>query len=83
MTYGQIAALAGNPKGTRQVVRVLHSMSVKHRLPWHRVVNSKGMIAIKDPEGAMMQKVLLESEGVLIGRNGSIDLSRYRDKAEV
>ena len=27
MTYGQIASLAGNSRGARQVVRVLHSMS--------------------------------------------------------
>ncbi|MGB8461220.1 MAG: MGMT family protein, partial [Priestia megaterium] len=30
MTYGQIAHLAGSPRGARQVVRVLHSMSKKH-----------------------------------------------------
>jgi methylated-DNA-protein-cysteine methyltransferase-like protein len=64
MTYGQIAALAGNPKGTRQVVRILHSMSAKYNLPWHRVVNSKGTISIKDSESALKQKVLLEEEGV-------------------
>ncbi|QHK04677.1 DNA base-flipping protein [Bacillus velezensis] len=33
MTYGQIADLAGSPRGARQVVRILHSMSKKHRLP--------------------------------------------------
>lgn len=27
MTYGQIAGLAGSPRGARQVVRILHSMS--------------------------------------------------------
>lgn len=27
MTYGQIADLAGSPRGARQVVRILHSMS--------------------------------------------------------
>ncbi len=64
MTYGQIAALAGNPKGTRQVVRILHSMSAKYKLPWHRVVNSKGTISIKDGESALMQKVLLDEESV-------------------
>lgn len=26
MTYGQIAELAGSPRGARQVVRILHSM---------------------------------------------------------
>ena len=33
MTYGQIAAHAGSPRAARQVVRILHSMSRKERLP--------------------------------------------------
>lgn len=45
MTYGQIARLAGNSWGARQVARILHSMSCKYRLPWHRVINSRGEIA--------------------------------------
>ncbi len=31
LTYGIIAALAGNPRAARQVSRVLHSMSAKHK----------------------------------------------------
>ena len=27
MSYGQVAAAAGNPRGARQVVRILHAMS--------------------------------------------------------
>ena len=46
MTYGQIATLAGSPRGARQVVRVLHTLSEKYKLPWHRVINSKGEISI-------------------------------------
>lgn len=48
MTYGQIARIAGSPRGARQVVRVLHSMSAKYNLPWHRVINTKGELTIKD-----------------------------------
>lgn len=33
MTYGQIAAQAGSPRGARQVARLLHSMSAKYELP--------------------------------------------------
>ena len=78
MTYGQIAALAGSPRAARQVVRVLHSMSRKYKLPWHRVINSKGQIALKDDEFYHEQLFSLESEGVEIGLNGLIDLSRYQ-----
>ncbi|EOR24029.1 methylated-DNA--protein-cysteine methyltransferase [Niallia nealsonii AAU1] len=36
MTYGQIAAIAGSPRGARQVVRILHTLSEKYQLPWQR-----------------------------------------------
>jgi methylated-DNA-protein-cysteine methyltransferase related protein len=55
MTYGQIAKLAGSSRGARQVVRILHSMSRKFNLPWHRVINSKGEIGFKDEEMWMEQ----------------------------
>ena len=78
MTYGQVAAMAGNPRGARQVVRVLHSLSEKYKLPWHRVINSKGEISIKDFEGHNLQKVYLESEGVQFISENTIDLSRFQ-----
>ncbi|MBT2699729.1 MGMT family protein [Bacillus sp. ISL-40] len=79
-TYGQIAGLAGSPRAARQVVRVLHSMSKKHRLPWHRVINAKGQIALLDDESYNEQRLSLEAEGVEIGLNGVIDLARYQWK---
>lgn len=78
MTYGQIAACAGSPRGARQVVRILHSMSSKHRLPWHRVVNAAGEIALPGEEGKFVQRIQLESEGVDFLANGRIDLDTYR-----
>ncbi|MBM7652629.1 MGMT family protein [Neobacillus cucumis] len=78
MTYGQIATLAGSPRAARQVVRVLHSMSKKYKLPWHRVINSKGQIALSDDEFYHEQLFSLESEGVEFGLNGVIDLARYQ-----
>ncbi|WP_188454787.1 MGMT family protein [Virgibacillus oceani] len=77
MTYGQVAKMAGSPRGARQVVRVLHTMSRKHRLPWHRVVNRNGQIVLKDDEGAMNQKWLLEDEGVKVSETGRVDLDVY------
>ena len=32
-TYGTIALMAGHPNGARQVTRIIHSMSRKHKLP--------------------------------------------------
>lgn len=77
MTYGQIAKLAGSPRGARQVVRILHSMSKKHKLPWHRVINSKGELGLKEDEYYSIQRLSLESEGVEFSLNGKIDLNSY------
>ncbi|KIL37124.1 hypothetical protein SD71_03985 [Cohnella kolymensis] len=82
MTYGQVAALAGSPRGARQVVRILHSMSGSYNLPWHRVVNIKGQIAVTDEESRFMQKFYLEQEGVIVDAYDRIDLKRYRYQTE-
>ena len=68
-TYGQVAKLAGSPRGARQVVRILHTQTRKHGLAWHRMINSKGQIAIKDAYGAEEQKSKLLAEGVEVEGN--------------
>lgn len=78
MTYGQIATLAGSPRAARQVVRILHSMSQKHHLPWHRVINSKGQIGLSDDESSNVQRLSLEMEGVEFSIGDRIDLDRYQ-----
>ena len=50
-TYGQVAAMAGNRRAARQVVRLLHSSSHVHLLPWQRVVGSGGRISLPGMEG--------------------------------
>jgi methylated-DNA-protein-cysteine methyltransferase-like protein len=77
LTYGKAAARAGKPSGARQISRLLHSMSSKHDLPWHRIINSKGKISLKPTQGYELQKALLESEGVKFSSNDTIDLKSY------
>ncbi len=76
-SYGQIAALAGSPRAARQVVRILHSSSRKDKLPWHRVINSKGGISLKPGNGYELQKSLLEDEGVKFGLRDIVDFKRF------
>lgn len=82
MTYGQVARIAGNPRGARQVVRILHSMSEKYDLPWHRIINSQGAIGKRDLEMVTLQKDLLEAEGVIFfGRyEVNLDLCLFEPK---
>lgn len=77
LTYGMVATLAGKPRGARQVSRILHSMSKKYDLPWHRIVNSKGKISLKQSRGYELQKALLESEGIKFSKTDTIDLKLY------
>ena len=77
-TYGQIAALAGNHRGARQVVRVLCSSSDKDGLPWHRVINGWGRISLPRGRGFEKQKRLLAVEGVRVGALGRIDLRDFQ-----
>jgi methylated-DNA-protein-cysteine methyltransferase related protein len=78
MTYGQIARLAGSPRGARQVVRILHSMTEKYNLPWHRVINAKGQIGLSDDESANVQRLSLEIEGVEFTIGNRVDLEHYQ-----
>lgn len=75
--YGTVAALAGSPRAARQVVQILHRTD---NIPWHRVINSQGKIAIKDYDGFQEQKMLLEMEGVESDSNGKIELVKYQWK---
>jgi len=76
-TYGQIAAMAGNPRAVRGVVWILNSSSGKYDLPWHRVINKKGKISLPRGEGAEEQRFRLESEGIVFDLEGVIDLERF------
>lgn len=78
MTYGGIARAAGSPRAARQVVRILHSMSRKYKLPWHRVINAKGMIALNEDESSSLQKLYLLGEGIIFNENGTIDLGQFQ-----
>lgn len=77
-TYGQIAAMAGSPRGARQVVRTLHSSSDKEKLPWHRVINARGRISLKPDSGYEIQKAMLEDEGIIFNADGSINMRKFQ-----
>lgn len=83
-SYGQVAALAGNPRAARQVVRFLNSSAGPLGLPWHRLVNREGRIALPAGEGFELQKALLEAEGLPMDGDGRIAddegpaMERYR-----
>ena len=74
-SYGEIAKRAGVPNGARQVVRVLHSMTLKFNLPWYRIIRSDGFIALQG-EGKNEQIELLRSEGVNVSDDGKVEIGK-------
>ena len=77
LTYGQVASLAGIPGRARRIGAALRQAPAWRKLPWHRVINAQGKIALpRDGTGYQRQKALLESEGVVFD-NGVVDLDRF------
>jgi len=79
-TYGQVATMAGSPRGARQVVRLLHTASNSLGLPWHRVVNREGRIALPRGGGYEEQRARLEAEGVVFTVEDRIDMREHQWK---
>jgi len=76
-SYRDVALAAGLRNGARQTVRVLHTLTKKFDLPWHRVIRSNGTIALREGEGRELQIALLRSEGVEVSVAGKVDMKRY------
>lgn len=72
MTYGQIAAICGNPRAARIVGGVAHFGHSD--LPWHRVVNKQGGLASGYPGGRNRHKIHLESEGLEVGEDMKVNI---------
>jgi len=77
ITYGLVAEIAGNSNASLQVSRLLNSSSEKYKLPWHRVINSKGEISLPENGGLEIQKKLLENEGIRFNGKKVIDFKTH------
>ena len=77
-SYGQIAKVAGIPRGARQVGYALRHLQDGHDVPWYRVIQASGKIAFdKDtPQYEEQSKRLQEEDVAVIG--GRIDMQKYR-----
>jgi methylated-DNA-protein-cysteine methyltransferase related protein len=79
-TYGQVAAMAGLPRRARLVGHVLQNLGPATKIPWHRVVNAKGEVSfsLSRNGGDILQRRLLEKEGIEFDANNRMDLERNR-----
>jgi methylated-DNA-protein-cysteine methyltransferase-like protein len=72
MTYGQIAALCGQPRAARIVGGIAHFGS--SQLPWQRVVNKKGGLATGYPGGRVAHAKDLKADGIKVSSNLTVDV---------
>ncbi|MES2354022.1 MAG: MGMT family protein [Pseudomonadota bacterium] len=80
-TYGQIAALACMPRNARQIGYALHRLPENSGIPWQRVINAKGEVSPRTwSENHLLQRILLEAEGVEFDDAGRVVLARFRWK---
>jgi len=77
-TYGDVADVAGYPKQSRLVGRILSITEAE--VPWWRVVDASGRIVSGQPDE---QRALLRSEGVTVddGRVRNAPLGRFHRPA--
>ena len=77
-TYGQVAALAGNPRWSQIVGYALHSNPRPLEIPCHRVVNRFGGLASAFAFGGEnAQRALLEAEGIEFDDDGYVLMDEY------
>lgn len=69
-TYGRIAEYAGAKGRARFVGTTLKQLPKESTLPWHRVINSQGIISFPETtDQYRKQRTLLENEGVKMINN--------------
>ena len=77
-TYGQIAAMAGNPRWSRVVGYALHVNPQPGVIPCHRVVTKNGEVSKAFAFGGEnMQRILLAEEGIEFLDDGRVDLKKH------
>lgn len=77
-TYGQVAEFAGLPGRARLVGFTLSNLPAGTRLPWHRVINSRGRLSFSPGSSRYaLQQRRLEAEGVRF-EHERLSLARYR-----
>ena len=76
-TYGQIARLVGGCSA-QMVGFALAALPNGSDVPWQRVINAKGKISPRGIGfGSLIQRTLLEEEGIVFMQDEIIDLNTY------
>ncbi len=77
-TYGQVAAMAGNPRWSQVVGYALHTNPDPQNIPCYRVVNRSGQLSSAFAFGGQSRQAqLLREDGIELCADGTVDLKKY------
>lgn len=65
MSYGAVAAAAGNPKAARAVARIM-AQNFDARIPCHRVIKADGSLGGYNRGGSVAKAARLRTEGAIL-----------------
>lgn len=75
-TYGELARQVGCT--ARTVGFAMAALPAGHDVPWQRVINSHGRVSPRaDGDGSLVQKLLLEAEGIVFDDRQKLNLERH------
>ena len=76
-TYGQIALIVGDCT-PRMVGYCLASLDFDSDVPWHRIINHRGMVSPRSTgHGSQLQRELLEEEGIRFDDKGRVSFRKH------
>jgi methylated-DNA-protein-cysteine methyltransferase-like protein len=80
VTYGQVAAILGQPRGARAVGMALGALgpSQVDAVPWHRGINAPRRCSHRAGLWGGIHQEMVEAEGLAFDRRGHVDLARVR-----
>ena len=82
-TYGQIARIAGRCSAQMvgfalAALPAFRARETNGDVPWQRIINARGMISPHGyGMGSLIQRQLLEEEGIIFDEHGGIDLAEF------
>lgn len=75
-SYGQIARIVGGCSA-QMIGFAMAGLGSNTDVPWQRVINVKGTISPRIGFGGLLQRELLEEEGVEFDTQGRVDFEKF------
>jgi methylated-DNA-protein-cysteine methyltransferase related protein len=75
-SYGQISRIVGGCSA-QMIGFAMAGLGAKTDVPWQRVINAKGKVSPRIGFGGLLQREILEEEGVEFDEEGRVDFERF------